>query len=330
MNSTDTGKNDCPLDHHGLHEAVFDVLPSPTFIKDIDLQYVFVNVAFEELFSISRESIIGKGDRDFFKKKQAAQCRNGDIVVMESGETNESIDIIYNKDGTKTEMFTRKSRLTTPKGETFLIGIMHNMSESNSAVCELREKQQYLKKQAAERARMALIDSLTGCCNRQAFTQRTPTAFAKAGNKGSLLMMDIDFFKKINHSYGYEMGDAMLIHFVKIVKRCLRSKDNLARLGGEAFAVTLPGASMEDSRMMAERIRLKVASTPMKYKSKQIYFTVSIGLVEINQQEKINVHNLLHQGDNYLYKAKRGGRNRVTYKNINAEKSKALTTFQFT
>ena len=159
---------------------------------------------------------------------------------------------------------------------------------------------------------LAAIDSLTGLVNRRAFFERTATARMLASRQQhpiSLLMLDIDHFKSINDRYGHAVGDQALCVFAEAAQGALREPDILGRLGGEEFAVALPGTDLAGAVQAAERVRAAVKAAHLPGAHAEHVFTVSIGVVLIDADEHINA--ALARADRALYAAKNTGRDRV-------------------
>ena len=122
-------------------------------------------------------------------------------------------------------------------------------------------------------------------------------------------MLDIDFFKKINDTYGHNIGDLVLQKIADISRTILRDIDIIGRIGGEEFAILLPETTLEDSVKVAERLRIEISNAAVLIeKEKEVKFTSSFGVVSTS---KSNIDDLLVKADKALYKAKDGGRNRV-------------------
>jgi diguanylate cyclase (GGDEF)-like protein len=159
--------------------------------------------------------------------------------------------------------------------------------------------------------RLTIIDPLTKLYNRRYFdlqlekmialTQRTKRPLL-------MLMLDIDFFKKVNDTYGHQCGDAALIHISQIMKENTRSSDVYCRIGGEEFAILLSETSLEDGRILAERMRKAVESEVFTYKEIHVPLTVSLGLAKYNGD---TINELIEHADQALYQAKTNGRNRL-------------------
>ena len=159
--------------------------------------------------------------------------------------------------------------------------------------------------------RDASTDALTGQGNRRALDvmlRHQMELAERTGQAFSLLMLDIDFFKKINDEYGHSVGDDALKAFALRVREHLRQGDVCARYGGEEFVVVLPGAPLPKALEVAERVRQSVAQTPL-LSTPVLYATVSIGAATLEHGQSLE--SLLQAADTAMYAAKRGGRNQV-------------------
>jgi two-component system, cell cycle response regulator len=161
----------------------------------------------------------------------------------------------------------------------------------------------------------ALKDSLTGIYNRRYINERLPIELADAalsGNYISIIMADIDFFKKVNDTYGHLEGDRTLTQFARIVSTSLkRCSDWVARFGGEEFLICLPGANAKKAKELAETIREKVEGTKIICGDHEFFITASFGISTNTPKMGISMDKLLEVADAKLYIAKRNGRNRV-------------------
>ena len=160
---------------------------------------------------------------------------------------------------------------------------------------------------------LALTDGLTGIFNRRAFLERAEGELARARRTGhpmTVLQCDIDHFKRINDTYGHAAGDEALRRFVGCCRSHLRVSDAMGRLGGEEFAVLLPETALSDALLVAERLREAVAELEIEHEGARIRFTASIGAAEFLCGGD-TVARALARGDEALYRAKEGGRNRV-------------------
>jgi diguanylate cyclase (GGDEF)-like protein len=160
----------------------------------------------------------------------------------------------------------------------------------------------------------ASTDTLTGLPNRRHFMQQLEGELARVRRQASyeacVLMLDLDYFKRVNDQYGHAAGDALLQHFAELVRGQLRGTDSVGRLGGEEFAVILPGANAQASHAWGQRLCDKLAASPLNWGAQQIQATVSIGVAAIMTNDG-SPDAALSRADQALYRAKENGRNRV-------------------
>jgi len=171
---------------------------------------------------------------------------------------------------------------------------------------ELEEKNRELQE-------LAYYDPLTGLPNRRFFFEHASLIFEEVKRYEkplSLLVMDIDHFKKINDTYGHDVGDVVLKTFAGVLRGIVRQSDICARFGGEEFVVLLPNTNLEGAKVLAERIRTTVAKNMVEHGSIVIVFTVSIGASQYRKGMQ-NIDELIKEADIALYRAKEEGRNRV-------------------
>ncbi|CUI07085.1 diguanylate cyclase/phosphodiesterase (GGDEF & EAL domains) with PAS/PAC sensor(s) [Janthinobacterium sp. CG23_2] len=161
---------------------------------------------------------------------------------------------------------------------------------------------------------LASTDFLTGLPNRRVFMARLDDQFARLQRSvddcASVLMLDIDHFKRVNDVFGHAAGDAVLRHMASLMRSGQRKIDTLGRVGGEEFAVLLPGTTGLAARQYAERLRQTVAETPLHSDGREIAITVSIGIATIEAGDA-GPDAALIRADKALYRAKAEGRDRV-------------------
>ena len=290
---------------------ILDILPNPVLVKNQNLEYVWINKAFEQLFSVERDQVIGKLDTELFPNRQVSQCNGGDLRVLENGEVDEAVETVFESSGLPRETITRKSRLSLPDGVTYLIGVMHDITDVTRANEALTKSQVLLEEKTIELSELVRTDALTGCSNRRALEQIETSLLDNETQSTALLTMDIDKFKNINDSFGHDCGDALLTHFARVVRSQLSSADIFIRMGGEEFLVCISGVSREDSELKANRIHETVQATSFVYEGKSIPSTLSIGIAYKEPSARHSLTNLLKIADEQLYIAKSSGRNKV-------------------
>jgi diguanylate cyclase (GGDEF)-like protein len=135
---------------------------------------------------------------------------------------------------------------------------------------------------------------------------------AVANKPLSVVMIDIDFFKKVNDTYGHSCGDAVLKQVARVIQANVRGNDLAARYGGEEFCLLLADADAERARQAAERLRASVAATPTSYEGQNLLVTVSLGVAQYDAARDVSGKSLIDRADQALYSSKQEGRNRVT------------------
>jgi two-component system cell cycle response regulator len=201
-------------------------------------------------------------------------------------------------DGTEFPAEISISQSPTPVGRLFT-AVIRDVTERKRVEDELR--------------RLATTDPLTGAANRRHFLERAQLELARVkryGDPVSILMMDIDHFKRVNDSRGHAAGDLALQMLVGACHEMLRETDLLGRLGGEEFAVLLPETTDDDAFDVAERLRRGLEALAIPHDPEPFHFTVSIGLTRCEAADA-GIEQPIARADKGLYEAKKEGRNRT-------------------
>ena len=167
------------------------------------------------------------------------------------------------------------------------------------------------QKELAEQA--ARTDALTGLLNRRAFMEKAEEALAHAvryGHPLSLIMIDLDHFKRVNDEHGHAVGDAVLVGFARRMELQIRVVDVLARLGGEEFVLLLPNVALKDAGLLAERMRNALASSGFAWAGGELHCSASFGVAQLRAGDRVLSY-WMARADAALYQAKAKGRNRV-------------------
>jgi diguanylate cyclase len=178
---------------------------------------------------------------------------------------------------------------------------------------EATQQAESLKRQLEETKKEAMIDGLTGIHNRKAFDKRIDQLCQQAGDNGSgfsVIMLDVDFFKKFNDTFGHKIGDGVLQKVSHILKEVLKGKDFPARYGGEEFVVLLPDTNLANACIVAEHIRKEISEHRLKLKKTGESLgtvTVSLGVSEFVNGDCSE--SVVERADKALYLAKESGRN---------------------
>ncbi|MCL2580167.1 MAG: diguanylate cyclase [Oscillospiraceae bacterium] len=163
--------------------------------------------------------------------------------------------------------------------------------------------------------RFGLMDGLTGLDNRRSFDASFKTEWERAVNENgviSMLLLDIDYFKRFNDQYGHMNGDTCLKRVADTLRKCMEPQsDSVFRWGGEEFVVILPGISHQAAMEKAEYIRRSIENTPIRFEDKAAQVTASIGLSTVSPTSLDDAKVFFDQLDDALYRAKENGRNRI-------------------
>ena len=161
--------------------------------------------------------------------------------------------------------------------------------------------------------KLAITDPLTELYNRRYFFERGWNEYVRARRYEhdlAVVMMDIDYFKKVNDFYGHICGDKVLVSVAALLKKTVRGIDLVSRFGGEEFIVLIPETELKGVQLLAERMRLEIADTPIEHNGKSFHISISIGIAMIDNNNG-DFEGMINQADIALYKAKDKGRNRV-------------------
>lgn len=175
-----------------------------------------------------------------------------------------------------------------------------------------------LKRSQKRFMRLARHDGLTGIFNRQHFVEQAERMLAAAQRDGQhvcLLLMDLDHFKLINDAHGHAFGDLVLKRAVAVCHDHLRKSDIFGRLGGEEFGILLPGCMLANVSVRAEAIRITIAETSDDEDTRGVVISASLGVAS-TEHAGYDLQQLMANADNALYRAKRGGRNRVVLDDV--------------
>ncbi|MBB1488199.1 sensor domain-containing diguanylate cyclase [Oceanospirillum sediminis] len=220
------------------------------------------------------------------------------------------------------------------KGEEFLLAFAYDITDRKKEEKALLDYQKQLEEEVQKRTtelnaaidklqNLASIDGLTKIFNRRMFNESIEaewTRLAESGGELSFIIIDIDFFKHYNDSYGHLQGDACLIQIADILKNSVqRPGDVIARYGGEEFACILPDTSLEEALSVAHSIQAFVSDCKIIHEKSLVspFITLSIGVASCYPKDLLNYSYLISMADEYLYQAKREGRNRICSCQVN-------------
>jgi two-component system, cell cycle response regulator len=265
---------------------------------------VLAGSAMGEMYKVTRErTIIGRGQR-------------ADVRMMDEGVSREHCEILIQGDkvvlrdlGSTNGTYCRGLRVDQHEladGDKILVGSGTVLKFTyHDKLDEVFQRQMY---------ESALRDDLTKAFNKKYFMDRVESEFAYAVRHNvplSLVAFDIDHFKQINDTYGHPAGDYVLAELSSAILASVRVEDVFARVGGEEFSTICRGADVQQGTIVAERLRTAVASKQFAFDGKSIPVTISVGVASVPEPSIRDAMEFIAAADQMLYRAKRGGRNRV-------------------
>jgi two-component system, cell cycle response regulator len=299
--------------HRGLFELFLDAF----CIVNSESQVVEFNEAFMELTGESYRKVLKIGK---FAKLVETELGDEQCPATQIVRSGQALRLDELNGATK----------AYPSAKLILGGVplMSTDNEVIGALLTVRNvsAESELQKKYDERKKESIIDGLTQLYNKsysEAMLHRLVKTAIRAGNWISVMMCDIDHFKKVNDTYGHQAGDHVLANVAQILKGVSRDTDLVGRFGGEEFMCILTGTDLEGAKIFAERFRARVESTVVSFDSKKIPVTVSLGTCSVKGvwKDGIDANSLVKQivghADTALYFAKANGRNRACqYENL--------------
>ena len=272
-------------------------------ITDILGDIIYMNPALEEMTGYTQKELMGKNPRilksgltkpevyvKMWKTISNGGIWNGEqINVRKDGS-------LYHEDSRITPIYNKNNKLT------YYLAVKHDISERKKLEEKLKEA--------------AIRDSLTNAYNRSYLFDRLNQIsdnYKRVGKAFSIAMLDIDSFKKINDTYGHQIGDHVLIEFVRLINENIRSYDILARYGGEEFIVVLPDTDKKDAYNIFKRILKITMGKTFNYDSENIKIAFSAGIADANEigKKNLDIQDLIGIADKRLYTAKRTGKSKI-------------------
>ena len=250
-----------------------------------------INTAFETIFGHSSASVVGKPLPSFLPQWQAIhESSLGQAPQETSGKRG---------DGSEFPVRVSFTRLAS-SSLAFYVGFISDLSDVKRVEAALR--------------RDANHDFLTGLHNRRHFDEQLLLEFERYRRSGmplSVILVDIDHFKRINDNHGHPAGDQALKLLAAAMRKRSRAGDIVARYGGEEFILLMPDTPLIDAQHVAERLRQDTEKLDLIYDDKHIRFTISLGISCWDGADHDSAEAMLGDADKALYAAKHGGRNRV-------------------
>lgn len=301
-------------------QLVFNTSPHAALITRLsDGVLIDVNVGFTVLFGYTRDEVLGVSTMEinFWHNNEDRQAF---LLELNAQKMCENIEFNFlRKDGSQF-LGMISATIIDIQGIPHFVSVIRNITKRKLAELQIQElvKQLEIEKNTAQLN--SITDSLTGLSNRRYFDLALKTEFHRLKRSGatlSLIIFDIDHFKKFNDYYGHLSGDDCLRRIGILLKTiAVRSSDVIARYGGEEFAVILPETESFGAKVMAERIRKGIESLGIPHYTSDVAecITVSLGVVSVSTTGLVSQEQVVALADEALYCAKNNGRNRVEVK----------------
>jgi len=311
MNSNDRTRIEHNALFSGMNAESFDYMLEHSVVRDLDVG--------ERLLQPDTENhhlhLILEGALNVYLIAQEPQ----EHTTLQAGECVGEVSLIDGKYPSAIVVAAQATRILSIPYDTVwslinnsrtvvgnLLALLANrLRNDNQSIVETQRSKMQFEHQAS-------TDALTGVHNRHWMGRAFPRALQRCTlNKQpfAVMVVDIDHFKKINDTYGHLVGDLALKTVAQCMSDNLRPHDLLARYGGEEFAVLLTEADLESAKMIAERLRSRIAAAEIRSNDISFHVTLSIGITPTQHEDQLE--NLIHEADQALYRAKQMGRNRV-------------------
>jgi len=283
-----------------LFRAIVESVGDLVAVLDVNGRRIYNNPSYRSLF---RDKDIREGSSSFHEihPDDRERIKNVFRKTVETGIGQCAEFRFVLRDGSVRHMESDGRPIRDAEGKVSkIVVVSRDITEQKRLEADLRE--------------MAATDILTGLPNRRHFLAQLDQEIARVTrieeHKASVLMIDVDHFKRVNDNHGHTTGDHVLRHISGLMRQTLRRVDTLGRIGGEEFAVILPGAELSAAQGFAERVRKKIADSPALYDNQPIPLAISVGVTEISPGDA-SADKVLMRADRALYRAKEGGRNQV-------------------
>jgi len=278
-------------------ESILHNIPDVFYRTDMNGVITVMSPSCREVLGYADAEMLGRPLADFYCDPDD-RAKIIDALVAGNGRARQVEACLRHRDGSPVWISTNAySRMDNNGHPVAIEGIARDITERKRLEEQLEN--------------LARFDDLTRFHTRRQFFVEAQDALAHAkGRPLSVVMLDLDLFKEVNDRYGHHAGDRVLGHFADRCRTLLRADDIVGRLGGEEFAMVMPGIGLDQARAIVEDLRSHLAIAPVRVDGQQITVTFSAGVTSLKDDDG-DIETLLRRCDRLLYSAKAAGRNRV-------------------
>lgn len=304
------------------------------YAKDLKGKYKLTNKKWKEITSVDHSVALGKTDLEIFPKEIATEFLKADLEVINTGKVIEKEEIFEDRYGKKYFISIKFPTKDSNNNITGICGISTDITERKKTEEHIKELATQLEIERNYAQANSITDSLTAIYNRRHFDDTLRKEFFRLKRTGyplSVVIFDIDYFKKYNDTYGHLQGDECLKKIALKVKEIIkRETDTFARYGGEEFVVILPNTNSSGAVKIAEEIRLGILDLNILHETSSInsFVTISLGVATVLRDSISSPEQIISLADVALYNAKEEGRNRVKIATINLENTSNTSFLQ--
>lgn len=308
------------------YRSILDASPDDITITDLEGRILLVSPASKKMFGYEPdyEDFVGMRLVDFIIPEEAERAKSNILLMYKGGSPRPNEYHGVRKDQSIFHIEVNSGFVSNSNGKpNKMVFIIRDITERKLTEQKIQQLVHQLEIERNIAQINSITDSLTGLANRRYFDEALRTEFyrlKRSGSMMSLIMLDVDYFKNYNDSYGHLAGDDCLMQIGNMFKIIVgRVLDIAARYGGEEFAVILPETDNKGAKILAERILEAVEKLAISHPTSDVseHVTVSIGVVTINASEYESPEQAMTLADEALYLAKKGGRNRIEVANAN-------------
>lgn len=302
-----------------MFSSVTNQLNSGILILDLNAKIVnwnrflatHINKKLEQVAGLPVYDVFPELPQRWFERKLAGVAQLKSPFFCSWEQRHHLFELPHNRPITTDSHFMAQNCTFLPIEEAGVVTQICILIEDVTDVCYYQSR---LQETMHELELATRIDGLTQIYNRKYWQESLVIEFSRAKRHNhplSLLMFDLDHFKKLNDTYGHQCGDLVLVETARRIQNLLRTADVFGRYGGEEFGIVLPETDAVGATEVAERVRQVISSIPVIFAGKEISFTVSIGVASINEHT-LDYEYFIGQADAALYSAKSSGRNKIS------------------